>query len=173
MNAWYILHVRTGEETDVLAVLRRNLPQSKGIVPQRTLRESRNGKWKTVIRTIFPGYVFVYLELFVEMKIDAPVFYKLSGIPGVIRILGNDCTPSPVPDDEMRIVLMLAGDGDPIGMSEVFIEGGKVRVKSGVLQGLEGQIIKVDVRRFRAKVNISLMGEPRIVELGVNVIEKI
>jgi len=41
------------------------------------------------------------------------------------------------------------------------------------LVGLEGQIVKVDARRFRVKVNIFLMNEPRLVELGLNVIEKI
>ena len=167
MSRWYILHVRTGEETNVLTVLRRNLPQAKGIVPQKTMREQRNGHWKIVIKTIFPGYVFVYLLW------DVPTYYKLNGIAGFIRILGNDNDPSHVPEDEMQIVLRLAGDGDPLGISNVYFEGSKVKVKSGALQGLEGQILKVDARRFRAKVNINLMGEPRIVELGVNVIEKI
>lgn len=167
MSNWYVLHVRTGEETDALTVLRKSLPQARGIVPQKTMREKKDGDWKTVIRTIFPGYVFVYLEL------DTPSYYKIKQIPGLIRVLGNEDGPSPVPEDEMQVVLRLARDGDPLGISEVYFEGSKVKVKSGALQGLEGQIIKVDARRYRAKVNISLMGEPRIVELGINVIEKI
>jgi len=73
----------------------------------------------------------------------------------------------------MQIVYRLSGDGDPLGISEVFYEGGKITIVSGPLQGLEGQIVKIDPRRFRAKVNITLMGEPRIVELGVDVINKI
>jgi len=167
MGKWYVLHVKTGKEVEVKNILLRDLPDIKALVPQRILRERNDGVWKKVIRTLIPGYVFV------KVFMDAAMFYKLTGTPSVIRILDNEKGPEPIPEDEMQIVYRLSGDGDPLGISEVFYEGGKITIVSGPLQGLEGQIVKIDPRRFRAKVNITLMGEPRIVELGVDVINKI
>jgi transcriptional antiterminator NusG len=167
MGKWYVLHVKTGMETKTQAALIKELPEFKVLVPQKTLKERHDGIWKEITRTLFPGYVFVNIFM------DASMYYKLTGIPSVIKILGDTKGPLPVPEDEMQIVLKLSGDGDPLGISNVFIEGSKVKVLSGPLEGFEGQILKVDTRRFRAKINITLMGDPRIVELGVNVIEKI
>lgn len=167
MRNWYVLHVKTGDETDVLKVIKRDWPFINALLPQRTLKERSHGVWKTVTRTIFPGYVFV------ETFMDAQMYYRLTDIPSVIKILGNEHGPVPVPEMEMQIVFRLGGNGDPLNISEIFVEGSNVHVVSGPLQGLEGQIIKIDARRFRAKVNISLMGEPRIVELGIKLIKKI
>lgn len=167
MHRWFVLHVRTGAESDVLNVLQRDLPYLQSFVPQRILNECSGGTWKMVTRTIFPGYVFI------ETFMDAEMYYRLIAIPGMIRILGNELGPVPVPENEMRTVLMLARNGKPLDISELYVEGDEIKITSGPLVGLEGQIIKIDARRYRAKVNINLMGEPRVVELGVKIIEKI
>jgi transcriptional antiterminator NusG len=166
MNDWYVLHVKTGKEHDTKAALCRDLPGVVHLVPERTLRERINGKWKEVSRILFPGYVFISAYL------DTDLYYRLMAIPSVIRILGTG-KPDPVPLEEMQVILRLGNEGDPLGLSEVYRQGNMVYVISGPLVGLEGQIIKVDARRFRAKVNISLMGEPRIVELGIVDISKV
>jgi transcriptional antiterminator NusG len=169
MDNWYILHAKTGKEIEIKNIILRDIHDAKALVPQRILNERKDGQYHLVTRTLFPGYVFVK----VFMDAESIMFYKLSGIPSVFRILGNDRGPQPVSEDEMQIVYRLSGDSDPLGISQVFYEGGNIQIISGPLQGLEGQIVKIDPRRYRAKVNVSLMGEPRIVELGINVINKI
>ncbi len=166
MNDWYVLHVKTGREHDTKAVLNRDLPGVVSLVPERILRERINGKWKEVSRNLLPGYVFI------NAFMETDLYYKLTAIPSVIRILGSG-KPDPVPLDEMQVILRLSNDGDPLGLSEIYHIGNKICVASGPLAGMEGQIVKVDARRFRAKVNISLMGEPRIVELGIVDISKV
>ncbi len=166
MCDWYVLHVRTGKESEVVGSLARHLPHCKTMVPRRIMKERKNGRWKSIVRELFPGYVFVHTDM------DAAMYYKLDGIPSVIKILGNDKGPQPVPENEMAHILWLHGSGDPLGISELHLEGGKITVISGPLAGMEGQIIRVDPRRQRAKVNISLMGQPRIIELSINAITK-
>jgi len=167
LHDWYILHVLTGKEADVAEAIKRNFTDIKALVPQRTLKEQKQGKWRFVTRTLFPGYVFIAVKVF-----DICMYHMLKAIPAVIRMLGGE-RPEKVSLDEMQVVLRLGGDGDPLGISDAFIQGGRVTIVSGPLVGLEGQIVKVDARRFRVKVNIFLMNEPRLVELGLNVIEKI
>lgn len=166
MGDWYVLHVRTGKEIEIQNTLIKHLPQCKTMVPRRLMMERKNGVIKKVIRDLFPGYVFVHTFM------DAAVYYNLTGTPSVIKILGSDRGPQPVPDEEMLQILRFHGSGDPLGISEMYIEGGKVKITDGPLLGMEGQIVKIDARRQRAKVNISLMGQPRIVELTIKMITK-
>ncbi len=166
MNDWYVLHVKTGEELAVKAVLARHFPEVINLVPERILRERINGKWREISRVLITGYVFI------NALLDTNLYYKLTAVPYVIRILGSG-KPDPVPPDEMQVILKLGNYGDTLGLSEIYHTGNKVQVVSGPLAGMAGQIVKVDKRRYRAKVNVSLMGEPRIVELGIVDISKI
>lgn len=161
---WYVAQVMTGKEEGIKdCICGKDI---KAIVPQKCMREQKHGKWREVVRVIFPGYVFLMVDL------DAEAYYKIKAVPGVIKLLGDDRGAIPIREDEITLILRMTQNGDPLGLSEVFVEGGKVKVVSGPLEGFEGKILKLDARRFRAKVDISFMGEPRIVELPVNVIKK-
>jgi transcriptional antiterminator NusG len=156
---WYVVQVVTGKEDHIRTRIQGH--GIKAIVPKRCMRERKNGIWHNEERTLFPSYVFIYTFM------DAAAFYTIKQVPGIIRFLGDDYGPQPIRQEDVNHLLRLSQDGDPLGISKVLVEGSSITVLSGPLQGLEGQIIKVDLRRYRAKVNISLMGEPRIVELGV------
>lgn len=162
---WYVIHCFTGKEDEVRSKV-KGTDIIKAIVPRRMMKERRKGVWRMIERVIFPGYVFV------EAEMTPQAYYDIRCIPGVMRILGGTGRPQPLPEDEVSLLIKLAQDGEPLGLSEVFVEGEKVTVISGPLKGLEGKIVKLDARRFRAKVNISIIGQPRIVELAANVIEK-
>jgi len=160
---WYVINCLTGREQEV-----KNHIQDAGIkaiVPRRVMTEQRCGAWRNVERVVFPSYVFVRAEM------TPTDYYTIRYVPGVIRILDNN-RPKPLQEEEVTLILKLTMDGDPLGISEVFVEGGRVTVSDGPLKGLEGNIIKLDARRFRAKVNITILGEPRIVDLAVKFIQK-
>lgn len=161
---WYVLHCLTGREDEVKSRIKSE-DIGKVVVPKRLLRERRKGVWSDVERVVFPGYVFV------QANMTPAAYYAMRSVPGVIRVLGAS-RPMPLEDAEVTLILKLTRDGDPLGLSEVFVEGGRVAVIAGPLKGLEGCIVKLDTRRFRARVNITVMGEPRVVELAVNVIKK-
>ena len=167
MSDWYVLHVKTGNELNVVNWIKILYPDIRMLTPQRILKERHEGKWKLVTRTLFPGYVFILVHLSVDM------YYYLNSVPNVIKILGDNKIPKPVPEEEMQLVLKLSWRDDPLEISNVILEGSEVNVVSGPLEGFIGKIEKIDPRRFRAKVKIELMGEERIVELGINIVEKV
>jgi transcriptional antiterminator NusG len=166
MGDWYVLHVITGKEEEVKQYLARRVPECKIMIPRRIMMELHQRQWIKETKELFPGYIFVYTFM------DAAMYYKLTGTPSVIKILGSDYGPQPVPEDEINHILRFHGSGDPLGISEMYKIGNQIKVASGALTGLEGKIVKVDARRQRAKVNISLMGQPRIVELAIKMIIK-
>jgi len=55
----------------------------------------------------------------------------------------------------------------------VLIKGGSVVVVDGPLTSMEGLIVDINRRKARAKVRLNFMGEPRIVELGISVLQPV
>ncbi len=89
---------------------------------------------------------------------------------GVIEILGRP-TPAPVPVVEMAHVLKWCEDSELIGLSKV-TDGDRIKVVSGPLKNLEGQIVRVDRRKGRARVRLTLFGEPKEIDFGIEVLEQ-
>jgi transcriptional antiterminator NusG len=162
---WYVVQVITGKEQQAKDwIIRQGI---KAIVPERLMSERINGRWQLKLRIIFPSYVFLITDM------EARIYYVIKDAPGVIKILKDSNGPIPIVEEDVNLILRLTKEGDPLGLSEVFVEGSKITVISGPLMGLEGNIAKLDARRRRAKVNISFMGDIRIVELPVNIIKKL
>jgi transcriptional antiterminator NusG len=163
---WYALFVLTGNEDKVKKRLEyRFQGELRFVVPKRKLRERRNGKWHNVIRTLFPGYVL----LNGEMNVDN--YYRLKRVPGLLGLLKSGCDPAPIDYWEMEVINRLICNNETVGYSNVLMENGKVVVVDGPLVSLEGQIISVNLRKCRAKVSLTFMGEPRVVELGINMLQ--
>lgn len=163
---WYALFVETGRETLIQKWIEYFFDNSVcySVVPKRKLTERKQGKNLHVVKTMFPGYVFINTDMCAE------VYYKLSEIPKIIRILNNGSYWSDISNDEMEPIMKLIGGNGIIDYSKIFIENSRVFVKDGPLYGLEGIIKKVDKHRNRAKIELILMGEPRLIDLGIDMI---
>lgn len=161
---WYVLHVLSGEELNVQKMLIRTAPHIRTLIPRRILKERRDGKIKEVSRLLFPGYVFAYISL------DNESYYKLIAPNGVIEVLGRP-DPAPVPFKEMAHVLKWCQDSELIGVSKVQ-DGDRITVISGPLKSMEGQIVRVDRRKGRARVRLTLFGEPKEIDFGIEMIEQ-
>lgn len=164
---WYALFVETGRETLIQKWIQYFFDPSVcySIVPRRRLTEKRQGKKHQVIRTMFPGYVFINTDMCVE------VYYKLAEIPKIIRVLNNGSYWSNINDEEMAAIISLVDDKGIIDYSEVFIENSRVFVKDGPLKTMEGIIRRVDKRKSRATIILNFMGEPRMIDLGIDILD--
>jgi hypothetical protein len=58
---WYVLHVLTGTESEVQRRLQAE--DITAAVLRETVCIRRRGKWAQELRTLFPGYVFLNIEL--------------------------------------------------------------------------------------------------------------
>lgn len=168
-EAWYVLFVNTNQEEKVKKILEKEMEDKyKFIVPTRELRERKNGKWNNVKRKLFPGYIFIKANMNIE------VYYKLKKVPGIIKLLKNEDEVLTVAEKELKVLKILIDNNDNnIGISKLYKEKDDIRIIEGPLSGLKGQIVKIDSRKSRAKVNISFMNEERIVELGIELVDKI
>ena len=166
-NKWYALFVVTGDEDNVKERLQFRLNDSniRILVPKRRMKERKNGKWEYKVRTLFPGYVL--LNGFVGVE----EYYFLKGIPGIIKFLMAKHDFLEINEYEMTILNKLICNNEVIGSSEIYMQGNRVIVVDGPLLGLEGYIESIDKRKGRAKVMLNLMGEARIVELSITMVQ--
>jgi len=165
---WYALFVQTGKEDKVKEYIMKSFDSNlRALVPKRKLKERKGGTWSYVIRTLFPGYVLLNGDID-EKKNN---YYK--DVPGVIKLLRNDYEPLKIEKHEIQIISRLICNDEIIGFSSVLIKGGSVVVVDGPLTSMEGLIVDINRRKARAKVRLNFMGEPRIVELGISVLQPV
>jgi transcription termination/antitermination protein NusG len=163
---WYALFVLTGQEEKVRQRLNYRFSNEFNLlVPKRHLRERKNGVWRNILRTVFPGYVLVNGE------IDPHQYYRMMDVPGILKLLKSEWDFLKVDSKEMEDLSRLLCSDEVIGFSRLFIKDGKVTVVEGPLKSFEGKIADINHRKGRAKVMVNFMGEPRVVELGVSMLE--
>lgn len=164
-ESWYALFVMTGDEDNVKERLEYRFHNGMRIlVPKRKLRERRGGKWSYVTRSLLPGYVLVH------GKIDIETYYNFKNIPGLLKILKTGDYLSRIDPNDMSVISKLTYNSDIIGVSNVFVENGRVQVVDGPLLSLEGIIVNIDHRKGRARIKLSFLGDERTIELGINVL---
>ncbi len=164
---WYALFVMSGEEERVKERLQYKLSNTglRILVPKRKMRERKDGKWDCKIRILFPGYVLL------NGNLGTDEYYGMKGTPGVIRLLGDKNGPTEIEENEISVIGRLITDNDIIGISDVFVENGSIIVVDGPLLGMDGIIETIDKRKGRVKVRLNFIGEQRLVELSVNMLQ--
>ena len=165
----YVIQVKTGKEDTYIKLWERK----KGHLPlkifwlRKELMIRKNGHTHKGLKSIFPGYLFLEAE-----EIDPDTFQEFRHINYFSRFLKADKTICPLPLDEAKRIYELAKYGRVIGQSKViYNEQDRIVVIDGPMKGLEGQIIKVDRRKKRAKVRFSLYNNPYPIDLGFEVLE--
>jgi transcriptional antiterminator NusG len=168
-KSWYVLFVVTGDEDNVKERLTYKLKLSdlKVVVLKRRLRERKGGIWITKIRTLFPGYILLNGEIKIRE------YELLKNVPGVIRLLGDNSKPVEISWYEMDVIKRLICNNEIIGCSSIKLDNQNIIVIDGPLLGLNGYIESIDKRKGRAKVRLNLMGEPRVVELSIAMVQSV
>lgn len=166
-NIWHALFVRTGDEDNVKERLLYRLGDKdlRILVPKRKMRERKDGIWETKIRTLFPGYILLNGHVGLEE------YYAFKGVPGLIKVLRDKSGLLQIEHNEISVISRLICNDETIEPSDIFIENGRVIVIDGPLLGMEGFIQSIDKRKSRVKVRLNFIGEARLVELSVNMLQ--
>lgn len=101
-------------------------------------------------------------------------WYVLKAAEANFKLLQNDGEYLTLSEQEVLTLNLLDQDQDGlVDISTIFIDGDQVQVISGALMGQEARIVSVNKRKGRAKVKINFCGSERIIELGIELIEKL
>ena len=102
----YVIQTRPNKES----LLKQELQEAgiKAYLPEEQLSIRRHGKWYTINRYIFSGYIFI------EISVYSGFYHKIREMSGFIRFLG---LPTPLPADEENQIRWLCNEGKPIKTS--------------------------------------------------------
>ncbi len=91
----------------------------------------------------------------------------------VVRILGNDGKPIPIPDEQIFAIQALIKSGVAVTPCAYLREGMKVRVAKGPLIGIEGILLKTEPRKNRLILSVDLLKESVSVEIDNDDVEPV
>ena len=165
MKRWYIVTTYSGYENSVKQDLERRRESMnmthliyQVLVPEE-IKEvvDKKGKKKEKVEKLFPGYVFVEME--VEDEMDEDAWFMVRNTPKVTGFLGSSgggTKPVPVPKAEMDAIL------DKLGLIQKptfdINVGDKIEVTSGAFIGTVGEVLAVNMEKKTVTIPVALFG---------------
>jgi transcription elongation factor/antiterminator RfaH len=160
--AWYVVSTKVRREEFAIDQLARR--DVLTFMP-RILESSRLTP-KPVVAPLFPGYLFVHIDL--EKQ-----YFDVVWTPGVRKFIGFGAMPSRVDDEVVDFLQVRMGREGVLRPVTMFKEGDMVRVKRGPLEGLVGIIENPGCGRGRVRVLMELLRRQTKVEVPEHIIERI
>jgi transcription antitermination factor NusG len=136
---WYAVYTIPQHEKSALKHL--NMREIESFLPTyETVRVWKNRQRMKLILPLFPTYLFVHINSREQAKVLQS--------PGVLQIVGNGRECVPLPDSEIEF-LRFNLYRQRVEPYRDLVIGETVRIKSGVMQGLQGTLVrKSDSMRF-------------------------
>jgi transcriptional antiterminator NusG len=168
---YYALQVKTRSEDKYIKLLKALHPDIPFPLyfPQRQIDIRRKGRVSTSIAPVFPGYIFVEAGDEEDIRRYQWSFRRTDGF---FRFLRSNQNITPLADRDLELALHFIKKVGPLaGKSKVYFnENSRIVVTEGPLMGLEGQIIKVDKRKGRAKIKLDLYDDSFSIDLAFELI---
>ena len=140
---------------------------------RRPSPRGRTGEKKYVERKMYPGYVFVEMELGEDGRIGEEAWFLIRETSGVGDFIGETGKPSPMAPgdvDKMLQQVQQAEEGTPVALE--FAKGDAVKIKEGAFENFEGEVDEVLADKGLVRVIVTIFGRPTPVELEYWQIEK-
>ncbi|MDD2627728.1 MAG: transcription termination/antitermination protein NusG [Clostridia bacterium] len=165
---WYVVYTYSGYENKVKTTLEK-LVENRGledkieeiIIPMEEEIEIKDGKQKTSIKKVFPGYVLV------KMIMTDETWYVIKGIKGVFNFVGMGEKPLPLSEDELKNL----GIGSVVNIS--IEKGDSITIITEPFYNYPGIIEKIDKEKQRVTVKVNMFGRETTVELDFAQVQKI
>ena len=198
----YVIYTGVGREKTAQNMITKLVPRelyARVFYPFRHMRKKIGGSWADIYEWLIPGYLFVITDriaAFYTALRRVPCLTKLLGKSG------DNAAPDffPIAPDEEAWLRAILGDNwfdlpgcsalpdggapfengtDAAGSNAVtalslidFDENDNVRILSGPLMTLGGQVRNIDLHRRCADVEVNFMGRPQLLRLGFEILEK-
>ncbi|MEK4034078.1 transcription termination/antitermination NusG family protein [Methylocystis sp. IM3] len=146
---WYAAQTLANRETG--ALLHLNAQGFRTFLPVSLRTVSHARKLKTVRRAVFPGYLFLILDL------QRDRWRSVNGTSGVSRLVMGRDYPLAVPEGVVETLLDCVDEQGLCTLGRDLREGEKVRVISGPLAQAMGQLVNLD-DKGRVRVLLEIMG---------------
>ncbi len=166
---WYVIHTYSGYENKVKTDLEKTIKNRELedyffsiIVPMEEQVEIKDGKRKTNLKKVFPGYVLI------KMIVTEESWYIVRNTRGVTGFVGSGTDPIPLTEAEIR---NMGFDDVPVNVD--YDVNDTVQVVNGPLEGFVGMVQEINQEKQKVKVLVSMFGRETPVELEFAQVQKV
>ena len=166
---WYVVHTYSGYENKVKTDLEKTIKNRELedyffdiVVPMEEQIEIKDGKRKTNLKKVFPGYVLI------KMIVTEESWYIVRNTRGVTGFVGSGTDPIPLTNEEIR---NMGFEATVVNVD--YDVNDTVRVVNGPLASFIGTVQEINKEKNKVKVLVSMFGRETPVELEFSQLEKI
>ena len=178
---WFVLKVASNREDSVREALERkikieNLGDLIGrvLVPKERVKHVKGGQQKLADRKLYPGYVFIEMDLASDGTIQEPAYYLFKETQGVGDFIGHKNKPTPMADKEIEKILAEAEKPEAGPAVKVdFLKGDAVKIKEGPFESFEGNVDEIFPDKGVVRVIVTIFGRATPLELEYWQLEKV
>lgn len=166
---WYVVHTYSGYENKVKTDLEKTIKNRELedfffsiVVPMEEQIEIKDGKRKTNLKKVFPGYVLI------KMIVTEESWYIVRNTRGVTGFVGSGTDPIPLTNEEIR---NMGFETTVVNVN--YNVNDSVRIVNGPLAKFVGTVQEINKEKNKVKVLVSMFGRETPVELEFSQVEKI
>ena len=167
---WYVVHTYSGYENKVKTDLEKTIKNRELeeyffdiIVPMEEQIEIKDGKKKTNLKKVFPGYVLI------KMIVTEETWYIVRNTRGVTGFVGSGTDPIPLTDEEIRSM----GFEDINSINIDYEVNDQVQIMNGAFENFTGTVQEINKEKSKVKVLVSMFGRETPVEVEFSQVQKI
>lgn len=172
-HEWFVIHTLSGQEQKVCDNINKRMAAeemteyiSEVLLPKEKVVDVRGGEKKVTEKKMFPGYVFIRINLRDEdKKVIAEPLTFIKETPGAIGFVGGD-KPEATPAYEIEDIKLKIADSEEHERPKVEFEAGEtVKINHGAFEGNNGIVEELDPNKGKLKVTVNIFGRNTPVEL--------
>lgn len=173
---WYVVHTYSGYENKVKANLEKRVESMnmqdkifRVLVPTEEEVVNKDGKKKTVLRKVYPGYVLVEM---IQTDESWYVVRNTPGVTGFVGSTGSGSKPTALLPEEVDAILHHMGMEEPKPKIDFELKE-MVRVKVGPFANFVGSVEEILTDKMKLKVHVNMFGRETPLELDFTQVEKV
>lgn len=178
---FFVLRVASNKEDQVREKLSRKVKiegleeyVGRVLVPTERIHSMKGGVRKQADRKLYPGYVFIELQLDKDGRIPDKVWFVIKETEGVGDFIGSNGKPTPMsPKDESAMIEAAERKDEPLSIGAEFKKGDKIKVTNGAFMNFEGEVDEVIPDKGMVRIITMIFGRATPLELEYWQIEKL
>ena len=166
---WYVVHTYSGYENKVKTDLEKTVKNRELedyffeiVVPMEEQIEIKDGKKKTNLKKVFPGYVLV------KMIVTEATWYIVRNTRGVTGFVGSGTDPIPLTEQEIRQMGF-----ETASINVDYTKGDSVSITGGSFDGFVGVVQEINKDKNKVKVLVSMFGRETPIEVDFSQVTKV
>jgi transcriptional antiterminator NusG len=177
---FFVLRVASNKEDRVREALARKVKiegletvVNRILVPTERVRSMKDGKRRDTERKLYPGYVFIELELDKNGTIPEKVWFMIKETDGVGDFIGSNGKPTPMsPKDQAKMLEEAERPDEGPRFEAQFKKGERIKVTNGAFINFEGDVDEVISDKGMVRIITTIFGRPTPLELEYWQIER-